>query len=145
LDGLLVGVSLAGLFQFFPKTRAWLTRRGNLLLLVGAGLITGAWFFCSDQYSFHASVFGFPLVAIATLSYSIYLTHKGVIHLSQQLFTKWGIAEDSTGMFFLCIVMSILGALVLRYIVERPFLRLRDLILQKRKASREQSLVKMRA
>jgi peptidoglycan/LPS O-acetylase OafA/YrhL len=172
LDGLLAGVSLAGLLQFFPGMKDRISRQGNILLLAGIGLITVAWFFCSEQNSFHASIFGFPLVAIAygtivaaavspscilytfsskisshiaTLSYSIYLTHKGVIHLSQQLFGKWGVARDSNGMFFLCIVMSIGGALALRYIVERPFLRLRDRILQKRRAGREALVVKIRA
>jgi peptidoglycan/LPS O-acetylase OafA/YrhL len=172
LDGLLVGVSLAGLFQFFPTIKDRLTKRGNLLLLAGIGLIIAAYFFCSDQMSFHASIFGFPLVAIAygtvvaaavspscilctfhskissniaALSYAIYLSHKGVIHLTQQLFGKWGIAGDSNLMFLFCIVLSILGALVLRYIVERPFLRLRDRFLQKRHAGYEQLHVKIRA
>ena len=172
LDGLLAGVSLAGLFQFYPGIRDRITRHGNLLLLIGLGLIAVAYFFCSDPMSLHASVFGFPLVAIAyctvvaaavspscilykfkanissniaALSYAIYLSHKGVIHLSQQLFLKWGIAGDSNLMFFLCIVMTILGALVLRYAVEKPFLQLRDRILQRRRAGREQQPVKMRA
>ncbi|HEX9512220.1 MAG TPA: acyltransferase [Puia sp.] len=172
LDGLLVGVSLAGLFQFYPGVRDRITRQGNLLLLIGLGLIAVAYFFCSDPMSLHASVFGFPLVAIAygtlvaaavspscilykfngkisahiaALSYAIYLSHKGVIHLSQQLFMKWGIAGESNLMFFLCIVMTLLGALVLRYTIEKPFLKARDYILQKRRAGREQLPVRMRA
>ena len=172
LDGLLVGVGLAGLFQFFPTIRDRVTRRGNLLLLLGIGLIIGAYFVCSYQYTVHASVFGFPLVAIAygtivaaavspscflyklkagisgniaALSYAIYLSHKGVIHLTQELFMKWGIAGDSNWMFLLCILASLLGALALRYAVERPFLRLRDRILQNRQASRSSMPVKIRA
>src|SRR5258708_4039735 len=105
LDGLLVGVSLAGLFQFYPGVRDRITRQGDV----------------------------------------IYLSHKGVIHLSQQLFMKWGIAGESNLMFFLCIVMTLLGALVLRYTIEKPFLKARDYILQKRRAGREQLPVRMRA
>jgi peptidoglycan/LPS O-acetylase OafA/YrhL len=172
LDGLLVGVSLAGLFQFYPGFRDRITKRGNLLLLIGLGLIATAYFFVADPQSLHASVFGFPLVAIAygtvvaaavsptcilyrfnakissniaALSYAIYLSHKGVIHLCQQLFLNLGIAGDSNLMFFLCIFMTILGALVLRYTIEKPFLQLRDRILQKRREGREQPPVRMRA
>lgn len=172
LDGLLVGVSIAGLFQFYPRIRDRITRRGNLLLLIGFGLITGAYFLCSDQYTFSASVLGFPLIALAygtilaaavspscilyrwhsrvssnlaALSYAIYLTHKGVIHLTQQQFMKWGIAKDSNTMFLLCMATSLLGALLLRYTVEKPFLRWRDRLLWKRQNSGEQSSLRMRA
>ena len=172
LDGLLVGVSLAGLFQFFPAVKERITKMGNWLLLAGIGLIIAAYFVVSDQYTFHATVFGFPLVAIAygtivaaavspscilykvrgrissniaALSYAIYLSHKGVIHLTQQGFMKLGIDGDSNWMFLLCIITSLLGALALRHAVERPFLRLRDTILQKRRGQSEQLPVKMRA
>ena len=172
LDGLLVGVGLAGLYQFYPAVKDRLAGKGNLLLGIGLGLVAIAYVFCADQQSFHASVFGFPLVAlaygtlvaaavspscilytfhakisaqIATLSYAIYLSHKGVIHLTQRLFIHWGIAGDGNLMFCICIVTTILGALVLRYSVEKPFLRLRDRILQQRRAQQERLPVKMRA
>ncbi|MES1249232.1 MAG: acyltransferase family protein, partial [Chitinophaga rupis] len=157
---------------FYPGIRERITRRGNLLLLVGLGLTTGAWFLCADQYTLPASVFGFPLIALAygtilmaavspscflyrvrsrltsnlaTLSYAVYLTHKGVIHLVQQQGMHWGIAGDSNLMFFFCIVACLLAALVLRLTVEVPFLRLRDWALKKKGSSRENPGVAMRA
>ena len=172
LDSLLVGVGIAGLFQFFPHIRERITRRGNLLLVMGLGLATGAYFLCADQYTLPASVLGFPLIAlaygtilmaavspscflyrlrsrvtsnIAALSYALYLTHKGIIHLMQQQLPRWGIAGDSNLMFFLCIGAALLGALVLRVTVERPFLRLRDRFLQKKGSHLEESPVERRA
>ncbi|HTI08282.1 MAG TPA: acyltransferase [Puia sp.] len=172
LDSLLVGVGIAGLFQFFPHIRERITRRGNLLLVMGLGLATGAYFLCADQYTLPASVLGFPLIAlaygtilmaavspscflyrlrsgvtsnIAALSYALYLTHKGIIHLMQQQLPRWGIAGDSNLMFFLCMGAALLGALVLRVTVERPFLKLRDRVLQKKRDNREQTPVELRA
>ena len=158
LDGLLVGVSIAAIFQFRPLIRERITKYGNLLLATGVLLLAAAWFLCQDQETFSATIFGFPLVAlaygfvvtaaisptcilyrinsrissrIAILSYSIYLSHKGVIHLTQLLFSKWGIEEEGLLMFFICITASVLAALVLRYAVEKPFLRIRDYVLIK--------------
>jgi peptidoglycan/LPS O-acetylase OafA/YrhL len=159
LDGLLVGVSIAAIFQFRPLIRERITKYGNLLLATGVLLLAAAWFLCQDQETFSATIFGFPLVAlaygfivtaaispacilyrinsrissrIAILSYSIYLSHKGVIHLTQLLFSKWGIEEEGLLMFFICIAASVLAALVLRYAVEKPFLRIRDYVMVRR-------------
>jgi peptidoglycan/LPS O-acetylase OafA/YrhL len=156
LDGLLVGVSIAGIFQFWPSVKERITRYGNLVLVIGLLLLAGAYFLCRDQESLSATVFGFPLVAIAygtivtaaispscflyrlnskissriaILSYSIYLSHKGVIHLTQLFCGRWGIAEKGHLMFFICMGMTVLGALMIRYIVEKPFLRIRDYVL----------------
>ena len=156
LDGLLIGVSIAGIFQFWPSVKERITRYGNLMLAAGLLLLVGAWFLCQDQESLNATIFGFPLVAlaygaivvaaispscilyrlnskissrIAILSYSIYLSHKGIIHLTQLFGSKWGIAENGHLMFFICIVTTVLGALMLRYAVEKPFLRIRDYVL----------------
>lgn len=160
LDGLLVGISIAGLFQFYPSFKEKMTRHGNLLLLTGLIVLTGCYFLCEDPYTFAASIAGFPAVAIgygflvmaavssscflyrvnsrittaiATLSYGTYLTHKGVVHLAQQYLGKWGIAADGTLMFLLCIVIAALGALLLRHIIEKPFLKIRDRVLATRK------------
>lgn len=158
LDSLLVGVSIAGIFQFWPAVKEKVTKYGNVILIIGILLLAGAYFLCIDQESFNATIFGFPLIAIAygaivtaaispscflyrlnsrissriaILSYSIYLSHKGVIHLTQLQCSKWGIAEKGHLMFFICMVTTVIGALIMRYIVEKPFLRIRDYILYK--------------
>jgi peptidoglycan/LPS O-acetylase OafA/YrhL len=158
LDGLLCGVGIAALFQFRPLLRERLTAYGNLLLLLSLFILTAAYFVCSDQASFTASVFGFPLLSIgygllvmgaispasflykfksaistkiATLSYALYLVHKIIIHLTQQQFSKIGIAADGNGMLFICIITCLAGALLINTVIEKPFLKLRDRILVK--------------
>ncbi len=156
LDGLLTGVTIAGLFTFYPTVKQWLNKYGNVLLIAGSVLLTGSWFLCENQSTFSASVFGFPLVSfgyglvvagavcpscilykfkskiterLATLSYSIYLIHKIMLHVSQRVFGQWGIDKNGNLMLVIGIISSIAGALLLRYLVEKPFLRLRDRIL----------------
>lgn len=153
LDGLLVGVAIAGCFQFYPKTKQTLQRYGNALLLLSLVLLTGCYFLCQDTQSFAASIFGFPLVdcscgvlvlaavsptcflyrfknrvlfKIAALSYAVYLTHKIVIHVTQQQFTKLQIATDSTLMFAICVTACAVVAWLVNVTVEKPFLRWRE-------------------
>jgi peptidoglycan/LPS O-acetylase OafA/YrhL len=156
LDGLLIGVGIAGLFTFYPKIKVRLNPYGNTLLAAGAIVLIGSGILCADQATFAASVFGYPLIALgyglvvagavcpscalykfkswvtaqlATLSYSIYLSHKIVLHVTQLVFGKSGIDVKGNLMFIICIVSTIAGALLLRYMVEKPFLSLRDSIL----------------
>jgi len=156
LDGLLMGISIAALFQFRLTVAERIAQYGNVLVVVSIVVLVGAYYLCADEQSFYASVFGFAVVAvgygllvfaaisptcflykirsgittkIATLSFGIYLVHKGVIHITQSLLVKCGIAVDGNMMFVLCIVSSFAGALLLNIIVEQPFLRLRKKIL----------------
>ena len=154
----MTGVTIAGLFTFYPTVKQWLNKYGNVLLVAGSVLLTGSWFLCENQSTFSASVFGFPLISIgfglvvagvvcpscilykfksrvterlATLSYSIYLIHKIMLHVSQRVFGQWGIDKNGNLMLIIGILCSLAGALLLRYLVERPFLRMRDKILLK--------------
>jgi len=156
LDGLLTGVTIAGLFTFYPAIKQRLDKYGNVLLIAGIALLTYSWFLCANQSTFSASVFGFPLVSfgyglvvagavcpscilykfkskvterLATLSYSIYLIHKIMLHISQLIFGQLGIDKNGNAMFIIGIISSIAGALLLRYLVEMPFLKMRDIIL----------------
>jgi len=158
LDGLLMGVSIAALFQFRPALKARIQQYGNPLLFLSLVILIAAYFVCLEPETFAASVFGFPLVSlgyglmvlaaispacflyrfnsnitvrIATLSYAIYLTHKITIHITQEQFSKFYIDKDSNLMFFICIITSLLGAILLNKIIEKPFLQLRDKVLQK--------------
>lgn len=158
LDGLLTGVTIAGLFTFYPAIKQRFDKYGNVLLIAGIALLICSWFLCANQSTFSASVFGFPLVSLgyglvvagavcpscilykfksrvteqlATLSYSIYLIHKIMLAVSQRIFGQWGIDKNGNLMLLIGIISSIAGALLLRYLVEKPFLRLRDRILQR--------------
>ena len=158
LDGLLAGLSLAALNHFRPKTWQKITSYGNALLIAGLLLSAGAWWICHDekQYSFGGAVFGFPVISIAygilvlaalspssvlyrhasgltrwiaTLSYSIYLTHKQLIHLTHQVLAPHGIGNDTYASFWICVGISIIGGWVLHLTVEKPFLKLRERLL----------------
>jgi peptidoglycan/LPS O-acetylase OafA/YrhL len=67
--------------------------------------------------------------AIAILSYSLYLTHKLVIHADQALLGADNLV--GVGGFAVYFATSIGAATLLWIAVERPFLRLRDRILNK--------------
>lgn len=158
LDGLLVGVLIAGIYWFKPLIWSKISKFGNLFILLGLIVLTGAYFLCYDQMTFYASVFGFPLVAIgygfivvgavcptsflykwnsklttfiATLSFAIYLTHKGVIHMTHELLNHFGI--DSTIMLLLSLVICMSFAYLLHLVIEKPFMKLRNLIIDPNK------------
>jgi peptidoglycan/LPS O-acetylase OafA/YrhL len=160
-DGLITGVSIAAVYQFKTKHRERLNKYGNQLILASLIVLAGAYYVCFDERTFIASVYGFPLVAlgygilvmgavspgsilykyksststnVAVLSYGIYLTHKMIIHLTQDGFTKLNIAKDSNLMFVICVITSVSAALLLNRIIEKPFLRLRDVMLKVNKS-----------
>ena len=157
LDGLLVGISIAGAYHFFPTFWNKVSTYGNLCIILGLVVLTGAYFLCYDQMTFNASVFGFPLVAfgygfmvasavsptsflykrsskittfIATLSYGIYLTHKGVIHMTHQLLDDFKI--DNNLMLLVCLTTCIAFAYLLHLTIEKPFMKLRDRIIDRK-------------
>ena len=158
LDGLLIGVGIAAVMQYRPLWKKRLHAVGNWWLAAAAAIITVAYFICEDQFSFEASVFGFLLVAIgcgllvlaaiaersflnrstsfitgqlAALSYSIYLSHKGVIHVTQLWIDKMGWDAKGHTSMLICIISCIAAGLLFRYLVERPALKLRNYILKK--------------
>lgn len=154
LDGLLIGVTIAAIYQFLPTFWNKMARFGNLYILLGLGVLAGAYFLCYDQQTFNASIFGFTVVAIgygfivvgavspssflfkwqsktttliASLSYAIYLTHKGVIHVTHKLLADFEI--DSNLMLLICMITCIISALLLNLIIEKPFMKLRNRII----------------
>lgn len=157
LDGLLAGISIAGLAHYFQKIKSIFEKYPNILLAIGFLLISAAYILCRDSMTFNASVFAYPLIAIAfgcmvasgicqnsilnkcysrftsavaTLSYSIYLIHKAAIHFAQEVFTKLGIDAEGSLMFILCVLVSVSAAILLHYIIEKPFLRIKDRVLE---------------
>jgi len=158
LDGLLVGVSVAGLLEFKSGFSKKILNYGNLLFVLGLIIFATTYFVCADEESLIATVFGFPLVAIgygfivlsalspkcflhkykskittqiATLSYGIYLIHKIVIHVTQTQFSRFSIVNDSNMMFLFCIAAVFIISLLLNETIEKPFLKLRKKILVK--------------
>ncbi len=155
LDGLLVGVLLAATRLFRP---AWWQRvvfHSNALFCAGIAVLIGAFWVCQSMFSFATAMIGYPLLAMgfgllvmaclsprsilsrrrffgattgATLAYSIYLTHKEVMHLDHKYLSRWiplnGIVGWSVYLGSFLIVAGLLY-----FCIERPGLRLRDRLL----------------
>ncbi len=156
LDGLMVGVGIAALYRFRTSWLIRLTRYANPMIIAGGILLAICLILCMDQQSASATIFGFSLIAIAfgsfvlssilpgsflfrmksvitknlaTLSYSLYLSHKGIIHLTQKWLTGPGLRGDSNWMFLFCIISCLSGALFMRIVIEKPFFRMRNRLL----------------
>ena len=135
----------------------------NLVMLLGIVLWVISYLVCKGYSTYNTTMWGFPLIAlsyglilaavvcpaspvyrfksyvtaqIATLSYCMYLTHKIVIHVIQNLIEKAGIDKNSNLTMLICLMGIIAGALLSRYLIEKPSMRVRDIILQKLKDSR---------
>lgn len=146
-DGLAVGVLAAYFFKFSAKFKTWVERNGNILVVAGLFSAGLSLFFCREQYSEDASVFGFTFVAvsygilllgavssssflsktrnfftskIALLSYSVYLSHKGVIHLVQLVLDHTDISISGSFAFLICFSACILAGTGYLYCIEKP-------------------------
>lgn len=155
LDGLLMGVGIAGIYQFLPSTWNKISKYGNRSIVLSLVVLTAAYFLCEDPSTFKASIFGFPLVSlgygflvvgavspgsylyqwqskvtsyIAALSYAVYLTHKGIIHVTHQFLAGFNLNPNLV--LLICVVTCLLGALVLNAVVEKPFMKLRNKVLE---------------
>lgn len=154
LDGLVVGVSLAAVRTFKLHWWSRLTRHGGLLALLGSACVLGALWLCAFEFpdpslplsilfTFPALSCGFGLLVasavcergvlrtrvpgastLATLAFSLYLTHKSVAHAVHRLLpvltahTGW----KSSAIY----AVACLGVASLLYLtVERPFIALR--------------------
>jgi peptidoglycan/LPS O-acetylase OafA/YrhL len=154
LDGLVVGVALGVVRTFKPHWWGRIARRGNVLGLLGVGVVAGALWLCAFDFpsaalpggilfTFPALALGFGLLVLAALSgrgilsgkfpgaatiaalaYSLYLTHKSVIQAMHHLLPQLTARAD-----WLALAVDLaacMGAASLMYAgVERPFLRLR--------------------
>jgi len=156
LDGLLAGVSLAA---------TMLAKNGNYLLLAAVPIFAVAYFFLGGERAFVSSVFGFSLVDIgfgfvvasavvpsgllyrfksvitsyiAGLSYALYLVHKITIHVTQELLSTIQISRNSNTMLMICMAATLLAAMALNRLVEKPFLLWRDKLLNKKSPSQQQ-------
>ncbi|VXB67166.1 Acyltransferase [Flavobacterium sp. 9AF] len=158
LDGLLVGVSIAAIYQFLPVFWEKITKYGNAFLVISVVILSLAYSICLDPMTFLATIFGFPLIAIgygcmligavspntflykwkskittfiATLSYGIYLTHKGIIHCTHQLLVSYNV--DDNLLLLISTVACIVFAYLLYISIEKPFIKIRNKIINSKK------------
>ena len=151
LDGLLAGVVLAAVRGFRPAWWAWLMARGVMLLVAGVAGLGAAMWLLRGVPGFAGIVFGYPLLsaslaclvlgcisehswpgrwrlpgahALATLAFSLYLTHKQVYHAIDAAMGD-SLAASSVLAFCVCNGAALLAAALLYGLVERPGLRWR--------------------
>ena len=152
LDGLLAGVMLAAVRGFRPAWWQWLMARGvALLILAAAGLLAAMWLL-EGVPGFAGIVFGYPLLSaslaclvlgciserswpgrwrlpgahgLATLAFSLYLTHKQVYHAID---VALGETLASSSLLAFCVYngAALLAAALLYGVVERAGLRWRE-------------------
>ncbi len=148
LDGLLVGVGLALLKVFKPQLWNHLIRL-RFLPWMTAALFLGLSVFLTDQdFSLLSSALLYPCVAIgfgallvavhswkmkipgistlASLSYAVYLIQKLVFHWCRLSLPSIGVEPYSWQGFALTTMACLIFAAVLHWLVERPFLKLRE-------------------
>jgi len=149
---------IAAIFSFKPVFRSKIEAYGNRLLAVSFLVLAAAYYTCNNEQSFSASIFGFPLVSlgyglmvlgaisrdsilynlksavtqkIADLSFAIYLSHKIVLHLCQEHSVYFMAQKDSWQMFVICVLASITAAYLLNMLIEKPFLKIRNMLLRR--------------
>jgi peptidoglycan/LPS O-acetylase OafA/YrhL len=153
LDALLAGVVAATVQTFRPKWWRALTAWSNLLALCGVtGVALSIVFFGDQLATLLPTVFGYPLLgcsaallviagsdnrsivsrcgavpgvrALATGAYSLYLTHKMMLHAVQRAALHWpGLQHFALGVG---LMVALAAGTTLYWSVERPFLRLRE-------------------
>lgn len=152
LDGLLAGVLVAALRYYRPKVWQRLASHSVLMTLAGLALSAVAIVLFTPRFSFAGTAFGYPLVSfafaflvaagangfglgsrlqvpgavtLATLSYSLYLSHKLVFHLVHSRLALLGHERDVVA-FAAYTLAALLIAAAMYLFIERPFLRWRD-------------------
>ncbi|HTC44929.1 MAG TPA: acyltransferase [Steroidobacteraceae bacterium] len=153
LDGLLAGVVAAMIQTFRPRWWQRLTARANLLLMCGVTGIASSMAFFGDQIAgLVPTLFGYPLLAcsaalivvgasdarsligrralpgagaLASIAYSLYLTHKMVFNAIQEIGRRGPIGLQPFELAC-ALLVALLAGTGLYWLVERPFLKLRD-------------------
>jgi peptidoglycan/LPS O-acetylase OafA/YrhL len=154
-DGLTIGAGLAALREFKPALWSKVVSRPMALLFVGTVLIG-----CGVYEGFPqpiAYVLSFSLVStgfgaivaaalaprfwlarthipgaatLAALAFTLYLTHKQMIHLAAQVVGEY--RERPLITIALSVLFIVAAASSIHFTVERPFLKLRDRLLKQR-------------
>ena len=167
LDGLLVGVAIAALYNYLPALFSRFSKFANGMIVLGIVIMISAYFLFGNSYDFSRTLFGFPVVSIgfgclvlgaimsqsflyrwksavmtkiAELSYVLYLIHMIVILSTQTLFYKLGLPKASNLVFALSMIFCIAVAFLLHYSIEKPFMKMRTRFI-KPVASREFAVI----
>jgi peptidoglycan/LPS O-acetylase OafA/YrhL len=161
LDPLTMGVSLAAIEHFRPKWWSVLTKTAKWIWIPGLVAIVFALVLAEDALSVTSCTLGFPLIALgfsaliicavsaelplsrvaipgaaflATVAYSVYLSHKLMIHCVLAFGATHSIEETSLTGYFLMLATILAGGSALFFAVERPFLQMRQRYVKARQA-----------
>jgi peptidoglycan/LPS O-acetylase OafA/YrhL len=161
LDGLLAGVMLAVLNVFRPELWGRFGRHANKLLLAGLTVVGLAFLLFANRTGLLGNSIGWPVLSfglallvcagshqsswigrrhlpamgwLATISYSLYLTHKLTFHVVSVALGD-GSAIPGFFAFLIYAFASLFVGAVLYYAVERPFLSWRDRLSKPRPAN----------
>ena len=95
---------------------------GFPLVDLGCGLLVlGA--VCKESFLYRFKSYLFS--KLAALSYAIYLIHKIALHVSQEYLFGSFTSRDSNLMMLLAVLTTLLAALLLNSLIEKPFMKLR--------------------
>lgn len=155
MDGLLIGILVASIFNFKPRIKAYLTKYGNVVLIIGITLLILAYQICNSNL-YNSTIYGMPSVSIAhgiiviaaisptcilykfksifsfviaTLSYALYLTHKQLYHSVKTVVTGIDNEFFQQHSFLICLIIAFIGGFLLHIMIEKPFLSLREKVL----------------
>ena len=153
LDPLTMGVCLAAIEHFRPKWWTALMTMAKWIWIPGLAAIALALVLAEDTLSVASGALGFPLIALgfstllvcavspelplsrvaipgaaflATVAYSVYLSHKLMIHWTLSFGAAHSIAETSVTGYLLMLSSILVAGSALFFAVERPFLQMRQ-------------------
>jgi peptidoglycan/LPS O-acetylase OafA/YrhL len=153
LDPLTMGVCLAAIEQFRPKWWTALMKMAKWIWLPGLAAIVFALVLAENPLSTSSCALGFPLIALgfsvlllcavspelpfsrvaipgaaflATLAYSVYVSHKLMMHWTLTFGAAHSIAETSMTGYLLMLSSILVAGSALFFAVERPFLQMRQ-------------------
>ncbi|MEP6777486.1 MAG: acyltransferase [Chthoniobacterales bacterium] len=162
LDPLTIGVSLAAIERFRPDWWSTLMKSARWIWAPGIAAIVVALILAEDGLNVPSSTFDFPLIAfgvatmlvtavspelpfsriplpgaafLATIAYSIYLSHKLVIHALQNACSALSVPLISWRCYLCMLAAILLAGSVLFFAIERPFLLLRQRYVRRQRAA----------
>ena len=153
LDPLTMGVCLAAIECFWPQWWAALMKTAQWLWAPAIAVIVLALVLAEDTLSVISCALGFPLIALgfsalllcavspklpfsrvaipgaaflATIAYSVYLSHKLMIHWTLTFGAAHALPGTSLAGYLLMLFAILAGGAALFFAVERPFLQMRQ-------------------
>jgi len=153
LDGLLFGISVALIQIFLPSIWDHVQKRANWIFSIGILVLAVCALSWQEEETLSSTVLIFPLINFgyacvliaalspkcflsrihsrivvwgATLAYSLYLTHKAIVSIAHRWMTGHGFDPFSLLATMITFALVLITALALHFIVEKPFLKLRE-------------------